>query len=62
VKTMRTQAGVPVTEHLAASRRLFLHLVEKVRTWDRARVEEYRAARDYEGLELYTLQHLMGVR
>ena len=62
VKTMRTQAGVPVTEHLKASRRIFLHLVEKVRTWDRARVEEYRAARNYEALELYTLQHLLGVK
>ncbi|MFM1749582.1 MAG: hypothetical protein RLZZ188_3248 [Verrucomicrobiota bacterium] len=62
VKTMRTQAGVPVTEHLKASRRIFLHLVEKVRTWDRARVEEYRSARNYEALELYTLQHLLGVK
>lgn len=31
VKAMRTQAGLPVTDHLKNSRTLFLHLVEKVR-------------------------------
>jgi len=62
VKAMRTQRGVPVTEHLATSRRMFLDLVEKARSFDRARVEEYRARRDYEGLELYTLGHLLGRR
>ncbi len=61
VKTMRTQAGSPVVEHLKTSRRLFLHLLEKVRTWDRTRVEECRARRDYEALERYTLEHLLGV-
>jgi len=61
VKAMRTQAGFPVVDHLRASRALFLHLVAKARAYDRERVERYRAARDYEGLELYTLQHLLGV-
>jgi xylose isomerase len=61
VKTMRTQAGCPVVEHLKTSRRVFLHLVEKVRTWDRGRVEECRVRRDYEALERYTLEHLLGV-
>ena len=62
VKTMRTHAGYPGIEHLKISRQIFLHLVDKVRSYDRARVEEYRARRDYEALELYTVQHLMGVR
>ena len=62
VKAMRTQGGNPVVEHLKASRALFLHLLEKVRTYDRKRVEELRAKRDYEALELYTLQHLLGVK
>jgi xylose isomerase len=62
VKTMRTQAGCPVVEHLKTSRRVFLHLVEKVRTWDRGRVEECRVRRDYEALERYTLEHLLGVK
>ena len=61
VKTMRTQAGSPVVEHLKTSRRMFLHLLDKVRTYDRARVEDCRARCDYEALELYTLQHLLGV-
>jgi len=62
VKAMRTQAGYPVIEHLLSSRAIFLSLVEKARTYDRQRVEGYRAKRDYEALELYTLQHLLGLR
>ena len=61
VKAMRTQAGSPVTDHLRTSRELFLHLVDKVRTYDRQLVEQCRAARDYEALERYTLKHLLGV-
>jgi len=61
VKTMRTQAGLPVTAHLENSRRIFLHLVEKVRSWDLAKEEELRAARDYEALELAVVEHLMGI-
>ncbi len=62
IKAMRTQRGSPVTEHLKASRELFLLLVEKVRTLDRALVEQFRDARDYEALELYVLRHLMGTK
>ena len=61
VKTMRTQRGRPVTAHLANSRALFLHLVDKVRSLDAKRVERCRAARDYEALERYLLEHLMGI-
>ncbi len=60
VKAMRTQNGAPVVEHLKSSRQIFLSLLEKARSYDRKRVEEYRQARDYEGLELYTIQHLLG--
>jgi len=60
VKAMRTQRGSPVTDHLKTSRAVFLHLVDKVRAYDRKRVEAFRDARDYEGLDLYTLQHLLG--
>ncbi|MEQ1853496.1 MAG: TIM barrel protein [Chthoniobacteraceae bacterium] len=62
VKAMRTQRGAPVTEHLKGSRALFLHMLEKVRTLDRALIQQFRDARDYEALELYILRHLMGVR
>jgi xylose isomerase len=60
VKAFRTQAGSPVTAHLKSSRELFLLLVEKARSYDRKLVQQYREARDYEGLELYTLKHLLG--
>jgi hypothetical protein len=39
---------------------MFFHLLEKVRTYDRKRVEQYRKNRDYEGLDLYTMKHLLG--
>jgi len=61
VKTMRTQAGCPVTDHLKNSREVFLHLVEKVRSYDRESEQKMIAARDYESLELHVLRHLMGV-
>ena len=61
VKAMRTQSGSPVTAHLKSSREIFLHLVEKVRTYGRALVRDLRAARDYEALDLYTMKHLLGV-
>jgi len=61
VKAMRTQAGYPVTEHLVNSRKIFLHLVDKVRSWDRQREADLRESRDYEALELAVLEHLMGI-
>jgi len=60
VKAMRTQPGLPVLDHLRSTREIFLMLLEKVRSYDAARVEGFRRGRDYEGLELYTLQHLLG--
>jgi xylose isomerase len=60
VKTFRTQQQNPATRHLESSRELFLLLVEKVRSYDRKVVEQCRANRDYEALELYTLKHLLG--
>lgn len=61
VKAMRTQEGCPVTAHLSNSRTLFLHLVEKARSLDRAAEQAFIDARDYEGLDLFILQHLMGM-
>jgi xylose isomerase len=62
VKAMRTQKGYPVTDHLAHSRTVFLHLVEKVRSVDQTLITQMQEARDYEALELYILRHLMGAR
>lgn len=61
VKTMRTQAGSPVTVHLANSRKIFLWLVGKYRSLDHAMVAELREARDYEALELHIIRHLLGI-
>jgi xylose isomerase len=61
VKAMRTQAGSPVTAHLVNSREIFLHLVDKYRSLDHAKVAAFREARDYEGLELMIMKHLLGV-
>jgi xylose isomerase len=60
VKAMRTQAGSPVTAHLANSREFFLLLVEKYRSMDASLVSQFREARDYEALERYLVRHLLG--
>ncbi|HMO86338.1 MAG TPA: hypothetical protein PKC18_15605, partial [Lacipirellulaceae bacterium] len=61
VKAMRTQPQDKALAHLANSRATFLALVEKVRSVDRELEQQMTADRDYEALEAYTLQHLMGV-
>ncbi len=58
---MRTQKGRGVTSHLKGSRELFLHLVDKVRSWDPNVERQMIEARDYEALELAVLRHLMGL-
>jgi xylose isomerase len=60
VKAMRTTKAADQTKHLVNSRAMFLHLLDVVRALDAARVEEYRGTRDYEGLERYVLERLMG--
>ena len=61
VKVMRTQPRDISTKHLLSSRRTFLNLLEKVRTFDKKVEQEFIAARDYEGLDFYILEHLLGV-
>jgi xylose isomerase len=60
VKAMRTTKPGDQTRHLANSKAIFERLVEVVRSVDEKKVEEYRAERDYEGLELYIINKLMG--
>ena len=60
VKVMRTQPREISTKHLLNSRKTFLRLLEKVRTLDRAVERELIDARDYEELDLYILNHLLG--
>jgi xylose isomerase len=47
--------------HLANSRRTFLHLVEKARTFDEAQAKALIAARNYQDLDQMVLEHLLGV-
>lgn len=60
VKAMRTTTQEHQTAHLSNSRAIFLRLVEKVRALDRAKEKTFIDARDYEGLEMYIMDHLMG--
>lgn len=60
VKAMRTTKAADRTRHLTNSREMFLRLLDAVRSLDATAIEEYRGHRDYEGLELYILKHLMG--
>lgn len=60
VKAMRTTSQANQTAHLANSREFFLMLLEAVRSLDGKMIDQYRSARDYEGLERYILRHLMG--
>jgi xylose isomerase len=60
VKAMRTTKPADQTRHLVNSRAMVLRLLEVARSVDAARVEEYRSERNYEGLEMYILEKLMG--
>ena len=60
VKAMRTTRPADQTKHLANSRTMFLRLLEVVRGVDNDKIEHFRAERDYEGLEMYILQKLLG--
>jgi xylose isomerase len=60
VKPMRTTKAGDQTKHLANSLEMFKRLLGVVRSVDAAKIEEYRAERDYEGLEMYVLGKLMG--
>jgi xylose isomerase len=60
VKALRTQGDEAATQHLAHSREIFLLLLEVVKKIDRRRLEELRAQRNYEDLELFVIKSLMG--
>lgn len=60
VKAMRTTRPGDQLKHLVNSRKMFLMMLDLVRKLDTAKVESFRSERDYEGLEMYILEHLMG--
>jgi xylose isomerase len=60
VKAMRTTRPEHQTKHLTNSKAMFLRLLDVVRSVDATTMEGLRAARDYEELEMYVLDKLMG--
>lgn len=60
VKALRTQPKEKSTKHLSNSREIFLRLVDLARSLDVNKVEELRAERDYEELDLLIINHLLG--
>jgi xylose isomerase len=60
VKALRTQKDDAATRHLSNSRKIFLDLAEVVKKVDRRKLDQLRAARDYEELEYYIVSCLMG--
>jgi len=60
VKALRTQGQETATQHLSNSREIFLMLLEVVKRIDRRKLEELRAARRYEEIELFVVKALMG--
>jgi len=62
VKAMRTQPAELAWKHLDNSKELFLQLVEVARRVDPQEIQGFIDARDYDGLELLVLKHLMGLR
>jgi xylose isomerase len=59
VKAMRTTKQEDQLRHLTNSRNIFLRLVDVFRSIDQTRVEQLRAARQYEQLEMLVLEALM---
>ena len=47
-------------DHLTNSRRTFLRLVEKARTFDESTAQELIAARNYQALDQLVIEHLLG--
>ncbi|MDX1991662.1 MAG: TIM barrel protein [bacterium] len=60
VKAVRTQKADVAEKHLANSLEVFLWLVEKARSLDRATMQQCIDARDYEALDHLILGHLLG--
>ena len=57
---MRTTKQADQTRHLTNSKAIFERMVQLVRSVDAAKVEAFRTQRDYEGLEMYIVEHLLG--
>ena len=61
IKAMRTQKKEISYKHLENSKKIFLALVGVARSIDEKKVEKFRIARDYEGLEMYIMEKLLNI-
>jgi hypothetical protein len=60
VHPFRTSKPEHWLSHLENSRRTFLRLVEKSRSFDDKKAQTLIAERDYQGLDQLVLEHLLG--
>jgi xylose isomerase len=60
VKAMRTQKDGIACKHLSNSRAIFLRLLEISRSMDDAKIEQLKGSRDYEELEAYVINSIIG--
>jgi xylose isomerase len=60
VHPFRTTHPEHWADGLANSRRTFERLLEKARSYDEARADQLIAARDYQALDQYVIEHLLG--
>ncbi len=60
VKALRTQKDNVAARHLSNSRTVFLRLLEISRSLDDGKIEAMIAERDYEELDLYIIESLLG--
>ena len=60
VHPFRTTKPEHWLDHLTNSRRTFLRLVEKARTFEEAKAKQLIAERDYQALDQMVIEHLMG--
>ena len=59
VHSFRTSSIDHALDHAVNSRKTFVRLLEKVRSFDESRVAKLVAARDYQALDQYVIEHLM---
>jgi xylose isomerase len=60
VHPFRTTKPEHWLDHLTNSRRTFLRLVEKARTFDEAKAKQFITDRNYQALDQMVIEHLMG--
>ena len=60
VHSFRSTKMEHAVDHLSNSRKTFLRLVQKVRTFDEAKAQELIGDRNYQALDQMVIEHLLG--